>query len=217
MKPTAPSGNSTRSSRRTTIGGLEAWKHNGKQLAQATSAPQSRPLKRFSVRNRPNLRKRNAVGCKRAEQRYPRTVGRALPETTPRQSCPRDRALPYRSRVTIAVRPAEQTVDVEIRWAGGFESRHHYAARPVTAYVQLDDFDRMCARLGDFACAGPDWRAPRIAAQLNAEGFQTPKQHGAFTADVVRFLYRSNFRVCPVETKPISDHRSGRRTPWRRD
>ena len=44
------------------------------------------------------------------------------------------------------------------------------------------------ARLGELRRAG--WRSPRIAAQLNAEGFQTPKQRGAFTADVVRGLFR---------------------------
>ena len=90
-------------------------------------------------------------------------------------------------RVAIAVSAAEQRVDVSIRWAGGFESRHALR-RPVWAYEQLDDFERLRTRLGELRRAG--WRSPRIAAQLNAEGFQTPKQRRAFTADVVRGLFR---------------------------
>ena len=112
------------------------------------------------------------------------------PETTARQRQEIARCLI--ERVAIAVRPAGQTVDVVIRWAGGFENRHHLR-RPVTAYQQLDDFDRLCERLGELRRAG--WRSSRIAAQLNAEGFQTPKRRGAFTADLVRFLCRSNTGV----------------------
>lgn len=112
------------------------------------------------------------------------------PETTARQRQEIVRCLI--ERVAITVRPGEQIVDVLIRWAGGFESCHHLR-RPVSAYEQLDDFDRLCDRLGELRRAG--WRSPRIAAQLNIEGFQTPKQRGAFTAAVVRFLCRSNPRM----------------------
>ena len=111
------------------------------------------------------------------------------PETTARERQEIVRCLI--ERVAITVSAAEQQVDVLIRWAGGFESRHSLR-RPVWAYEQLDDFERLRARIGELRRAG--WRAPRIAAQLNAEGFQTPKQRGAFTADVVRGLFR---RVAP--------------------
>jgi DNA invertase Pin-like site-specific DNA recombinase len=90
-------------------------------------------------------------------------------------------------RVEIAKSAADQHVEVVIRWAGGFESRHELR-RPVGAYEQLDDFERLRARLDELRRAG--WRSPRIAEQLNAEGFQTPKQRGGFTADVVRGLFR---------------------------
>ena len=90
-------------------------------------------------------------------------------------------------RVAIVVSATEQQVDVLIRWVGGFESRHALR-RPVWAYEQLDDFERLWARLGELRRAG--WRSPRIAAQLNEEGFRTPKQCRAFTADVVRGLFR---------------------------
>jgi hypothetical protein len=90
-------------------------------------------------------------------------------------------------RVEIALNRTEQQVDVLIRWAGGFESRHRMR-RTVWAYEQLDDFEPLLARLGELRRAG--WRSPRIAKQLNAEGFQTPKQSRGFTADVVRGLFR---------------------------
>jgi len=90
-------------------------------------------------------------------------------------------------RVEIAMSRLEQQVDVTIRWAGGFESRHEMR-RTVWAYEQLDDFERLMARVGDLRRAG--WRSPRIAEQLNREGFQTPKQSRGFTAGTVRGLFR---------------------------
>jgi DNA invertase Pin-like site-specific DNA recombinase len=107
------------------------------------------------------------------------------PETTARERQEIVRCLI--ERVAIIVRATEQHVDVLIRWAGGFESRHDMR-RTVSAYEHLDDFERLRARLGELRRAG--WRSPRIAAQLNAEGFQTPKQRRAFTAELVRGLYR---------------------------
>jgi len=107
------------------------------------------------------------------------------PETTARQRQEIVRCVI--ERVTIAASAVEQQTGVVIRWAGGFESRHGLR-RPVWAYKQLDDFERLLARLGELRRAG--WRSPRIAEQLNAEGFQTPKQRGPFTAGVVRGLFR---------------------------
>jgi DNA invertase Pin-like site-specific DNA recombinase len=106
------------------------------------------------------------------------------PETTSRERQEIVRCLI--ERVHIAVGSAEQQVEVAIHWAGGFESRHELH-RPVCCYEQLDDFEQLLARLGELRRAG--WRAPRIAEQLNAEGFRTPKQRGAFTGDVVRMLF----------------------------
>jgi hypothetical protein len=119
------------------------------------------------------------------------------PETTARQRQEIVRCLI--ELVTIAVMPAEQIVDVSIRWVGGFESRHNLR-RPVTAYEQLDDFDRLSDRVAELRRAG--WRATRIAAQLNAEGFRTPKKRGTFTADVVRYLCQ---RIPSVRGKDGTD------------
>ena len=108
----------------------------------------------------------------------------SAPETTSRARQEIVRCLI--ERVDITVDAQEQPVDVAIRWAGGFESRHELR-RPVCSYEQLDDFGPLMARLGELRRAG--WRSPRIADQLNKEGFSTPKQRGAFTADVVRMLF----------------------------
>ena len=90
-------------------------------------------------------------------------------------------------RVEIVMSTADQQVGVVIRWAGGFQSRHEQR-RPVWAYEQLDDYEPLMSRVGELRRAG--WRSPRIAEQLNVEGFRTPKQRGMFTAELVRGLYR---------------------------
>jgi DNA invertase Pin-like site-specific DNA recombinase len=106
------------------------------------------------------------------------------PETTARERKEMLRCLIERVEVTRS--GTGQQTAVAIRWAGGFQSRHELC-RTVWCYEQLDNYEALLARLGALRRAG--WRAPRIAEQLNAEGFQTPKQRGAFTADVVRSLY----------------------------
>jgi DNA invertase Pin-like site-specific DNA recombinase len=98
-------------------------------------------------------------------------------------------------RVDVFVSQTDQWADVAIRWVGGFESRHRLR-RPVNEYEQLDDFERILARVGELRRAG--WRSPRIAEQLNMEGFQTPKLCGRFTADVVRMLFRRLKSGAPV-------------------
>ena len=89
-------------------------------------------------------------------------------------------------RIEVVVSTTDQGVDVSIRWAGGFESRHDFR-RPVGEYARLDDFEKLLVRLGELRRAG--WRSPRIAEQLDGEGFRPPKQRGPFTADIVRGLF----------------------------
>ncbi len=89
-------------------------------------------------------------------------------------------------RVDITMSATDQQADVAIGWAGGFESRQRFR-RPVGDYARLDDLEKLMTRLGELRRAG--WRAPRIAEQLNTEGFHTPRQRGPFTADVVRTLF----------------------------
>jgi DNA invertase Pin-like site-specific DNA recombinase len=105
-------------------------------------------------------------------------------------------------RVSIAVNRAEQQVNVTIRWAGAFES-HHVLRRTVCCYEQLDDFEPLLARLTELRRAG--WRSPRIAEQLNSEGFRTPKQRGPFTEDVVHGLFSRLGLSTPRRNRPSPD------------
>jgi hypothetical protein len=98
------------------------------------------------------------------------------PETTSRERKEIVRCLV--ERVDITMSATDQRVDVAIRWAGGFESWQAFR-RPVGDYARLDDFEKLLTRLGELRRAG--WRAPRIAEQLNTEGFCTPRQRGPFT------------------------------------
>jgi hypothetical protein len=77
-------------------------------------------------------------------------------------------------------------VDVTIHWKGGCVTEHEFT-RPTATYAGLPDLDRLTARVVELRRAG--WRAPRIADQLNAEGFMPPKQSQPFTDEVVRHLF----------------------------
>ena len=90
-------------------------------------------------------------------------------------------------------------VDVELRWSGGFTSRHTLI-RPVQTYEQLSNFDELVARIESL-------RAQRktlseIAATLNEEGFHPPKRASQFSKGILsRFLRerqaQTNSRVPP--------------------
>jgi len=76
-------------------------------------------------------------------------------------------------------------VDTTIHWRGGFTSRHE-VVRPVRVYEQLRDRDRLVGRIAECRRAGRS--APQIAADLNREGFRTPRGRGAYTPELLRRL-----------------------------
>lgn len=88
-------------------------------------------------------------------------------------------------RVMVQVPQQREVVEVMIRWAGGFQSRHEIR-RSVARYGQLRNYDRLRSRIADLRTAGLSAR--RIADQLNAEGYRTPRRK-AFQADTVRTLW----------------------------
>ncbi len=90
-------------------------------------------------------------------------------------------------QVTVAVEGNTDRVDVELRWAGGFVSRHTLS-RPVQTYEQLSNYEELLARVEVL-------RAQRktlseIAAALNAEGFHPPKRTSQFTKGILSGLLR---------------------------
>lgn len=99
-------------------------------------------------------------------------------------------------QVTVTVEGNTDRVDVQLRWAGGFVSRHTLT-RPVQTYEQLSNDDELVARI-DALRAGHQ-TLPQIAAALNAEGFHPPKRASRFTEAILsRFLRDRGVRTGPL-------------------
>lgn len=96
-------------------------------------------------------------------------------------------------RVEIEVTANSEVTRVSIRWVGGGTS-HHELARPVFTYEQLSEFPRLRERIRELMAAGR--RSGLIAAQLNAEGFRSPRGDQKFTADRIRQI------VCRLSLRP---------------
>ena len=103
-------------------------------------------------------------------------------------------------------------VDVELRWAGGFVSRHALS-RPVQTYEQLSNYRELVARIE--ALRGERRRRCRqIAATLNAEGFRPPKRSLRFTKGILsRFLRERGVRTGPLP-RSVTEERHLRADEW---
>jgi DNA invertase Pin-like site-specific DNA recombinase len=99
-------------------------------------------------------------------------------------------------QVTVTVEGHSDRVEVELRWAGGFLSRHTLS-RPVQTYEQLSRYDELVARIETLRTQRQT--LTHIAATLNAEGFQPPKRAHSFTAAILsRFLRERRIRTGPL-------------------
>jgi DNA invertase Pin-like site-specific DNA recombinase len=99
-------------------------------------------------------------------------------------------------QVTVTVEGKSDRVEVELRWAGGFVSRH-VLVRPVQTYEQLSHYDELVARIA--ALRSERKTLGEIAARLDAEGFHPPKRSRRFTAAIVsRFLRERGVRTGPL-------------------
>ncbi len=90
-------------------------------------------------------------------------------------------------QVTVAVEGNTDRVDVELRWVGGFLSRHTLT-RPVQTYEQLSNYDELVARVE--ALRAERKTLSETAAMLNAEGFHPPKRTSQFTNGILSGLLR---------------------------
>jgi hypothetical protein len=89
-------------------------------------------------------------------------------------------------QVTVNVEGNTDRMDVELRWAGGFVSRHTLT-RPVQTYEQLSNYRELVARVDVLRIQHKT--LSEIAATLNAEGFHPPKRTSQFTKGILsRFL-----------------------------
>jgi DNA invertase Pin-like site-specific DNA recombinase len=114
-------------------------------------------------------------------------------------------------QVTVTVEGNTDRVDVELRWVGGFVSRHTLS-RPVQTYEQLSNYDELVARIDRL-------RAQRktlseIAATLNAEGFHPPKRSPCFTQEILsRFLRERRVRSGSLP-RSLTDEQRLRADEW---
>ena len=114
-------------------------------------------------------------------------------------------------QVTVTVEGNTDRVDVELRWAGGFVSRHTLD-RPVQTYEQLLNYDELVARIE--ALRAECKMLPEIAATLNAEGFHPPKRPPRFTNGMLsRFLRERGVRTGPLPRSVTNEH-SLRANEW---
>lgn len=87
-------------------------------------------------------------------------------------------------RVVIRVCGATERAELACHWAGGPITRHDLI-RPVRRFEQLEQWDRLIARITALREAGATAQA--IADCLNAEGWRPPKK-AAFNAPMIRCL-----------------------------
>jgi len=87
-------------------------------------------------------------------------------------------------RVVILVRGTTEHADLTCHWAGGIVTRHPLI-RPVRRFEQLEQFDRLIARITEMRRG--DATAQDIADRLNTEGWRPPKKP-AFNAPMIRRL-----------------------------
>lgn len=90
-------------------------------------------------------------------------------------------------QVAVTVEGNTDRVDVELRWAGGFVSRHTLY-RPVQTYQQLSNYDELVLRID--ALRTERKTLSEIAATLNGEGFHPPKRSPRFTKGILSCLLR---------------------------
>jgi hypothetical protein len=119
---------------------------------------------------------------------------------------PEDRqtiARPLLEQVTVTIEGNTERVDVELRWTGGFVSRHALT-RPVQTYEQLSNYDQLVARVDTLRTERKT--LSEIAVTLNAEGFHPPKRTRKFTKEILsRFLRERGVRIGPLPCSVTSE------------
>lgn len=108
-------------------------------------------------------------------------------------------------RVVVHVRDDTEHVDVTIHWAGGYVSQHA-VLRPVSRYIQLEDYEEIMDRLREGRKAGRT--AAQIAEQLNREGFRPPAERAkGFNKNIVNQLFsRLGHRRSLLKQRKLPPH-----------
>jgi hypothetical protein len=88
-------------------------------------------------------------------------------------------------RVVVHVRADSERAEVVISWRGGATTRHPII-RPVSRYESLGRYGELMDRI--IALRQEGQTIKQIAAQLNAEGYRTPRSRKGYTSTSVRKL-----------------------------
>jgi DNA invertase Pin-like site-specific DNA recombinase len=88
-------------------------------------------------------------------------------------------------RVVVDVRANTERAEVTITWRGGQTTRHEIV-RSVSRYESLGEYDRMMDRIVQLRRDGLTIK--ELAAQLNREGYHTPRTQKGYTPTSVRQL-----------------------------
>ncbi|MDA1018429.1 MAG: recombinase family protein, partial [Planctomycetota bacterium] len=115
-------------------------------------------------------------------------------------------------QVTVTVKGETERIDVELRWVGGFLSRHTLS-RPVQTYEQLSNYGELVRRVEALRAAGKT--LAEIASTLNGEGFHPPKRSQRFTKEVIHhFLRERAVRTGVVPCSVDREHRLAEHEWW---
>jgi DNA invertase Pin-like site-specific DNA recombinase len=118
-------------------------------------------------------------------------------------------------QVTVTVEGDTDRVEVELRWAGGFVSRHALS-RPVQTYEQLSNYGELVERIEALRAAGKT--LSEVAKSLNQEGFHPPKRSRRFTKEMVgRFLRESAVRKGALPQSAARSHHLAEHEWWLAD
>lgn len=114
-------------------------------------------------------------------------------------------------QVTVTVEGNTDRVDVELRWAGGFVSRHTLT-RPVQTYEQLSNYGELVASVE--ALRAQRKTLSEIAAALNAEGFHPPKRTSQFSKGILSHFLRERQAQTGTRSRLESNERHLKAGEW---
>jgi hypothetical protein len=107
-------------------------------------------------------------------------------------------------RVAVHVRAETECGEVVITWRGGVTTRH-VIIRTVSRYESLGRYDQLMNRIIEMRQEGQAIK--QIAAQLNAEGYRTPRSRKGYTSTSVRkLLSRGELTRGRIATRQLDRH-----------
>ena len=107
-------------------------------------------------------------------------------------------------RVEVHVRAETECGEAVISWRGGVMTRHEIV-RPVARYESLGHYDQLINRIVELRQEGRTIK--QIAAQLNGEGYHTPRSRKGYTSTSVRkLLSRCELTHERIGTRQLDRH-----------